>query len=186
MVQDCKGLYAVGCKYGSIVGSGKVQHYTSAIAEGSSVRLEHDRAHKTISFWVNDVSMGVAYSNVVNEDLFVVVQMWSSSDSVSLVDAVPVSVVHTQATFEDSLLKEWLPSPLFRKGLRTTQGNARHAMFLKEFVNQEAGSVAAVLAEYLRPELLDTVLLTHPMYCSFQVMVAYCVLLFISLGTCHA
>ena len=58
--------------------------YTTPITAGSVIRIVRDRFLRTISFVVNGVPLGVDFTNVIDSDLYAVVEMGNNEDSVTI------------------------------------------------------------------------------------------------------
>ena len=79
------GAYQFACTDGRLYGSGiSSGAYTQAIAIGSTVRCVRDVAAKTISFVINGVNKGIAYTGVPAADLYAVVDLYCTGASVRL------------------------------------------------------------------------------------------------------
>ena len=79
------GAYMLHCKNGYVYTSGKSgTAYTQKVTVGSTVRCVRDLAAGTISFVVNGVNKGVAFTNVPPGDLYAVVDLCRVGASVRL------------------------------------------------------------------------------------------------------
>ena len=83
-IYDQAGAYMLYCNNGYLWGSGKNTAYTQTVNFGSTVRCVRDLAAGTISFVVNGVNKGVAFTGVPPEDLYAVADLCSVGQSVRL------------------------------------------------------------------------------------------------------
>ena len=79
------GAYMLYCQDGALFGSGKsYTAYAQKVTVGSTVRCVRDLAAGTISFVVNGVNKGVAFTDVPPGDLYAVVDLYYVGESVRL------------------------------------------------------------------------------------------------------